>query len=175
MHARGREGGGLPFQVPEQRCAKQTGAHRFASLQCPHTFHHVFRGSFFRQITVNSRAHALQKFCFSSCHTNQENLHLRSRRPHPSDRIQVLVSVSTRREQQDVSFFPKQVVCMERLCQVSSDHFNLAALEQHSRKRLPQQAILRGHEDARLLSHGSTNVRARLDSSLGRARPSTAI
>src|SRR5260370_24617473 len=106
MHARGREGGGLPFQVPEQRCAKQTGANRFASLQRPHTFHHVFRGSFFRQITVNSRAHALQKFRFSSRHTNQENLHLPGRRPHPSDRIQVLVSFSTRRVHQHVSLFP---------------------------------------------------------------------
>jgi hypothetical protein len=175
VHARGGKGGRFPFQVPEQSCAKHGGAIRFASLQRARTLHHVLRGSFFRQVTVNSRADALEKFRFLSRHTNQENLHLGSGRAYPSDRTQILVSVPTRREQEDVRFFFEQVVCLEWLSQVSSDYFNLAALEQHPRKRLPQQAILGGHEDARLVSHGGAAVGACLDSSHRRIRPPTAI
>jgi hypothetical protein len=56
VHARGGKGGRFPFQVPEQGCAKHGGAIRFASAQRAHTLHHVLRGSFFRQVTVNSHA-----------------------------------------------------------------------------------------------------------------------
>jgi hypothetical protein len=60
-----------------------------------------------------------------------------------------------RGQQQDIRFFLEQVFRPEGRGDVRSDHFNLAVFDQHPGKRLSQQAILRGHKDARLPScHG---------------------
>ncbi len=60
--------------------------------------------------------------------------------------------------QQNVRFFPEQVLRLEWLCQIHSHHLNLTVLDQRSGERFSQQSILSGNEDAWLTFRACDSV-----------------
>src|SRR6266566_6800644 len=91
----------------------------------------------------------------SSPVANQEDLHSGSRRPRHANRGQIVICISARGQDPQEVFRPKWFY------KVRSRDFDLTALDQHSGNRLSQQALVRGHKDARLPVHNRAAVHPR--------------
>src|SRR5712691_216717 len=131
----------IALEVAEQDSAKRARANRLAGMHGLYALENFVGGSIAQQVTVDPRAHTLQKFALVFGHPDEQNAHVGRGGTHFLYGSQVFNETAARTQQQNIRTSLEEGIGMKWGRGVCVDDFKAGAPGQNASQRLAQQAI----------------------------------